>query len=227
MGKHIRSLVECHFPNRYELDITNLKSCIDAREKYRPDIVIHDGAWTDMIGAELYKEDCWKINVTGTENVAKTFFQSKIVYISTEFVFDGEKGNYKESDLPHPINFYSLTKLLGEIIIRQYPHHLIIRTAYCPDGPWSHSVAYIDQWSSHEFASVIAPDIAKAAIMDDLEGIIHIAGERKSAYELAKSVNSRVGSAYITSSPVRLPRDTSLNSSKWKKILSQQNLARK
>lgn len=151
----------------------------------------------------------------------------RFVYISTDYVFDGERGNYREEDIPNPRNFYALTKLIGEVIMRQYSHTLIIRTAFKPDGPWPYERAFIDQYASHEFVSVIAPDIAKAVLMTDMLGIVHIAGKRTSMYDLARQASPSVGKMSVNDAGVALPHDASLNISKWKKILSPSSPAKK
>jgi dTDP-4-dehydrorhamnose reductase len=217
-------------PSHNELDITNAQQCKEIIAKYNSDIIIHAAGYTDVANAENDKEKCKKINVDGTRNIAQAVFQKpsfsgdskarlrRLVYISTDYVFDGEIGNYKENDPTKPVNYYALTKLQGEDIIKKYPNTLIIRTAFKPDGPWPYSRAFVDQYSSHEFVSVIAPQILQAALMDDLTGVIHIAGNRKRIYDLAKIVSPEVGQMHRSDVAVRIPKDTSLNIDKWKKI---------
>jgi len=218
LGSNLQKLIKCFAPNSKELDITDLQKCIKAVKAYDPDIVIHCAAWTDVAGAETHQQQCWKVNVIGTENLVKAAGGRRFVYISTEYVFDGEKGNYTENDIPHPVNFYSLTKLIGEAIVNQYPKTLTIRTAFKKDGPWPYAKAFTDQWMSADFASERAPDIVKASLMTSLTGIIHISGKRKTIYDLARKASPSVGKMSINDLTVRLPRDTSLDSSLWKKI---------
>ena len=143
------------------------------------------------------------------------------------YVFDGEKGKYTEEDIPNPTNIYSLTKLLGEVMMKQYPKTLTIRTAFKKDGPWPYERAFVDQWVSHEFVSVLAPQILRAALMKKLTGLIHIAGTRKTIFELARTATPSVGKMSIHDVSVKLPRDTSLNSSKWQTLSSPSNRAKK
>lgn len=221
LGTQIQKHVECFAPDVAELDITDIASCKRAIKKYDPDTIIHGAAWTDVAGAEQKREQCWAVNVTGTENIAKASAGRRLVYISTDYVFDGEKGNYSEEDIPNPKNFYALTKLMGEAMIRQYPGSLVIRTAFKKDGAWPYKKAFVDQWTSHDFVSVIAPQIVKAALMEHLVGTIHIAGARTSMYDLARRATRDVGKMSIHDVPVKIPQDTSLNISKWKKIVFQ------
>ncbi len=218
LGSNIQKLIPCFAPDSKELDITSEDSCRVAIEKYQPDIIIHCAAWTDVAGAEKEKGKCWEVNVSGTRNLVRAAQGRRFIYISTEYVFDGEKGNYTETDTPNPKNFYSLTKLIGEVIVGQYLRTLAIRTAFKKDGPWEYPKAFIDQWMSADFASERAPDIVKASLMENLTGIIHISGERKTIYDLARKVSPDVGKISIKDVPVSLPKDTSLDSSLWKRL---------
>lgn len=227
LGSEIQKLISCIAPSARELDVTSLASCQKAIKKYNPDIIIHTAAHTDVAGAEEHKKQCWAVNVIGTENIARAAAGRRLVYISTDYVFDGERGNYREDDIPNPVNFYALTKLMGEGIIRQYPNTLIIRTAFKPNGPWAYPSAFVDQWGSHDFVSAIAPQLVRAAQMKNLFGVIHIAGKRTTMYDLARRVSPDVGKILRTDIATPLPKDVSLNISKWKTISSKSNRAKK
>lgn len=116
------------------LDITNLKTVEKVLSEEKPDIVIHCAAYTNVDKAEEEYEKAELINAKGTENIAKTCkkINAKMVYISTDYVFDGtSKEPYKPSDKPNPINNYGLTKLHGENAVRKYcPKHFIARTSW-------------------------------------------------------------------------------------------------
>ena len=133
LGSHIKKLIKCEAPDSSELDISDFKKCVAVVKKYKPAIIIHCAAWTSVDKAEKEKEKCWKINVLGTENIVKAASGIRFIYISTHYVFDGTRGNYREDDIPNPINYYSLTKLVGESIVGQYPNTLIIRTGFKKD----------------------------------------------------------------------------------------------
>src|SRR3989344_1612075 len=184
LGANIQKLIKCDAPSSIELDVRDFESCRKAIKRYNPDIIIHCAAWTDVAGAEKNKKGCWGGNVIGTENMVKAALGRRFIYISTHYVFDGETGNYKEDDIPNPTNFYSLTKLIGEAIVTQYPSTLTMRTGFKKDGPWEYPKAFVDQWTCADFASERAPDIVKAALMEKLIGIIHLSGEKKTIYDL-------------------------------------------
>lgn len=100
----------------------------------QPDVVIHTAANTDVDGCELKPDLGWRNNALATRNIALACRQldATLIYISTDFVFDGKKGNpYDEFDVPHPINVYGRTKLAGEYYAMQIaPQFLIVRTAW-------------------------------------------------------------------------------------------------
>ena len=123
------------------IDITMPETLTSIKDYPNADFILHLAAKADVDGCESdidQKElgPAWKINVQGTENVAKVVSDAgkKLIYISTDFVFDGEKkegGSYSEDDEPNPINWYGLTKYEGERRIEESDaDYLILRLAY-------------------------------------------------------------------------------------------------
>ena len=116
------------------LDITNSDMVKDVLSEKKPSIVIHCAAYTNVDKAEEDLETATKINVTGTENIARVCGENDItlVYISTDYVFDGTKGDkYTPADTPNPINNYGLTKFQGEEAVRKHcKKHYITRTSW-------------------------------------------------------------------------------------------------
>lgn len=100
-----------------DLDLTDEAATLAAIEAYRPDAVVHCAAYTAVDKAEEEREKCARINVEGTKNVARACGRTgaKLLYISTDYVFDGQGDKPFEADHPKaPINYYGLTKALGE-----------------------------------------------------------------------------------------------------------------
>ena len=216
LGTQIQKHLDCIAPSRSELDLTDAAVCARVVKRYRPALIIHAAAYTDVAGGERERADAYRINVLGTQHLVRAAHGIRFIYLSTEYVFDGERGNYREDDVPNPVNYYALTKLLGELVVGQYPNTLIIRTSFKPDGPWPYPAAFTDQWTSADFASVRAPQIVQAALMPGLLGVIHIGGERKTVYDLAVKSTPTVGKRSITELKLTLPRDTSLDTSLWR-----------
>jgi dTDP-4-dehydrorhamnose reductase len=103
--------------DKEEFDLTNEKEIKEFIKSYKPDVVVHCAAYTAVDKAEDEKELCHAVNVLGTKYVAEACkeIDAKMVYISTDYVFDGEKEEpYEVDDEPNPINYYGLTKYLGE-----------------------------------------------------------------------------------------------------------------
>ncbi|MEM3573662.1 MAG: NAD(P)-dependent oxidoreductase [Nitrososphaeria archaeon] len=195
-GKLGRELVKI-FPNSLhpthnELDITNEVVVREFIKQNLPDIIIHTAAMTDVRRCEEERELAWKVNVNGTENLVKACLEYKpdcyFLYISTACVFHGDKGDYVETDIPYPKNFYSLTKLLGEFVVKYsgLKKWLIIRTNFVAREKWPYPKAFTDRYGTYLFADDLALAI-KSVINEDLIGIVHICGEKKmSMFELAK-----------------------------------------
>ena len=115
------------------LDITNFDNVNEVFSQYEPDFVIHCAAYTNVDKAEDEKELAFKINAQGTENIAKACKNSDIpiLYISTDYVFDGtKKGKYLPEDKTNPINVYGASKLAGEEAVRQNEKYYIVRTSW-------------------------------------------------------------------------------------------------
>lgn len=125
---------ECIGADIADFDITDRGATVGAIKKYMPDCVIHCAAFTDVNGAEEKRGLCERINVLGTENVALACAETgaKLIYISTDYVFNGEGMRpYEPDDERDPINFYGMTKSLGEDKVRSIcPKHFIVRTSW-------------------------------------------------------------------------------------------------
>ena len=115
------------------LDITDEKSVLKLIEEIKPDVIYHCAAWTNVDGAEDNYDLCYDVNVNGTKNLAQAAKKvgAKIVYISSDYVFDGTKdGIYIETDKVNPLNTYGKTKYLGEEETRKYEKHFIVRISW-------------------------------------------------------------------------------------------------
>lgn len=102
-----------------KLDICNKREVDKAFEKIKPDTVIHAAALTNVDKCEENNELARRVNIGGTKNITEAAEQIKafLVYVSTDYVFSGEEGSYRETDEPNPVNNYGLTKFEGEKIV--------------------------------------------------------------------------------------------------------------
>jgi len=101
------------------LDITDRSQVFHAIAEVQPSCIIHTAALSLPDVCEREQSRAWNINVEGTRTIVAAAQKcgSRIVYISTDMVFDGTRGNYRETDVPKPVNFYGTTKLEGEQIV--------------------------------------------------------------------------------------------------------------
>ena len=113
--------IDTSAPTHNELDITNQVEVAHIFEQYKPTVVIHCAAFTAVDAAEDNQKLCDDININGTKYLAQEAAKcgAKFVYISTDYVFDGQgTGAYKVTDKPNPINYYGRSKLAGETIVQ-------------------------------------------------------------------------------------------------------------
>jgi dTDP-4-dehydrorhamnose reductase len=207
-----------------------------------PSIVVHCAAATNVDWCEEHPVEAHRINVMMPAAIAEMAAQigARLLYISTDSVFDGECGNYAETDKPSPVNVYAKTKLQGEKeVLRHHPAASIARVnLYGWNAQNKESLAewilnqltlgnVVPGFSDVHFCPVLANDVADVllALLDqNLSGLYHIVGsERVSKYEFARRVASTFGFDPGQVVPTRLanaklkarrPQDSSLNTEK-------------
>lgn len=133
VGSHLTKLFSQKYNvfslGKEQLDITNREETIKTIKEIKPEIIIHTAAFTDVDGCEVDKEKAVEVNSLGTLNIClgASEIKAKVIYLSTDFVFDGNKKKpYFELDIPNPANFYGKTKLLGEYYVSQILQNFII-----------------------------------------------------------------------------------------------------
>lgn len=225
------------------LDITNREDTIKIIEKEKPDIVIHTSSLTNVDLCEKEHDLANSINIQGTENIVEGCkkINSKIVFISTSFVFDGQKNQYFEDDHKSPSTYYGITKAKGEdIVINSGLPYLILRTdqPYCWNEKWQHTNSVlrvidtikagnrhkeIEDWCN---CPTYVPDFSEALkkmINLKLEGIFHVVGsdftsrydwalEVSDIFNLDKNLIEKVNSSELNLSAIR--KNVYLNNNK-------------
>lgn len=193
------------------ISMLQVEQCI---ERYNPDIIINAAAVTDNRVVESDPTGAIMTNIIGSAHLSLVCIQKKIryVYLSTDYIYKGDRGNYKETDPIMPFNIYSWTKLGGECSAVAVKNHLIIRTSF--GGEFKYKKAFIDKWTSKDYVSVIAPMIYEAAI-SPLTGVLNLGTERKTIFDHAISTNPSVQPISIRDENYFTPEDTSLNLQKW------------
>lgn len=236
-----------------KLDITNAKDVSSLFHELKPYAVVHTASETNVDKCETERARAWEINVEGTQNIASTSNEigAKLVYISTDYVFDGEKGNYTEEDKPSPINYYGITKLEGEKrVMENCKNYLILRTSVLYGWhPWRQNFAtwIIDKLKQNREITVVqdhfntptlADNLAEMtieAIQKNLTGLYHASGsERISRYDFALQIAKTFNLDLSLIKPVKMsqlkawiarrPRDSSLCTEKIQKQLKTKPL---
>ena len=184
-----------------------------------PDLLVHAAAFTAVERAEVDKQECFDVNVVGTLNLVA--LGVPILYISTSYVFDGEKGNYSEWEAVNPLGYYATTKALAEQSVLG-AGNVVLRTLFKP-SPWPHHRAYTDQISNGDYVGVIAKKINQAIDhFDGLPPIIHVGTETRTIFELAQQTRKDVGQMSRKEVAANLPCDISLDCSLWNQIIGEE-----
>lgn len=221
LGSEFRKILsDIDYPSSKEFNVTDYYQMKQYVESNGCDLIIHAAAFTSPPLIEKDPLKALEVNIVGTSNVVTVCaeYNARLIYISTDYVFKGNKGNYKETDSVYPVNKYAWSKLGGECVVRMYDKSLIIRTTFGPNI-FPYEKAFIDQWTSRESVSIIARQISKL-IDKNITGVIHVGGKRKTVFEYAKSLDESkdIGELSISDVNFAVPFDTSLNCDKYNEL---------
>lgn len=237
-----------------ELDITDGVACNNLIASIRPDVIVHAAAMTHVDNCELNKIDCYNINVTATRFLIEAAKQvgSRLVYISTDFIFDGSEGPYKEDDEPKPVNYYGSTKLSAEIEVMESGLEWSIARTVLVIGNAGKTRSNIISWVKEKLEKgekikvvmdqfrtpTFTEDLARGIVLiieKNAKGIFHISGkDMLTPYEIAlrtadhfKLDKSLIEKADVTtfSQPAVRPPRTGFDISKARKELGYEPLS--
>ena len=213
--KKLRSNKNFLFRNKNQLNILSSKSIINNIKKFKPDYIMHlAGLSRPMSIHEKHIDKSIDLNIIGTCNIVKEASKSKIkiIYLSTSYIYPGEKGNYKEEDPIKPWNNYAWSKLGGECAVQMYKNSLILRLCMT-EKPFIHSKAYVNVQSNFIFQESVAKIIIKLL---NKKGVINVGGPSQSIYKFAKKNKKNVKKIY---SKGEFPRRTDMDLKKLNNIL--------
>jgi dTDP-4-dehydrorhamnose reductase len=187
-----------------EYDLYDFRTLEQFLDKKKPKIIINCAA----IKSEKVDEfpiNAINLNIIGNANISKYCILNKIrlVFISTDYVYPGDVGNYIETDNLNPQNNYAWTKLAGESSTKLVPKHLIVRTSF-GNNIFPYEYAYDNLYTSKDYVDVIAPMIYKVSV-SDLIGTVNVGTNRKTILEYANKRNN------VESKSLPVSRDFSLN----------------
>ncbi len=231
------------------MDLDQLDKIENIVEKIKPDSIIHLAAMTNVDECEKEKDLAMKINAKATETLSKQAAKQKsfFVYVSTDYVFDGEKGMKKESDQPNPIGFYGKSKLEGEKSVMNSAASWCIARTSTPYGFHQKKKSFplwvaenlqnknkinviVDQFTSPTYVPNLSKMIIEIATRQ-IVGILHVAGAtRISRYEMAELVADKLNLDKKLLNPInteqmnwiaKRPKDSSLDVSLASEVLNE------
>jgi dTDP-4-dehydrorhamnose reductase len=233
---------------KYFVDIADENKIKEIIRKINPDFVINTAAMTNVDLCETERDLAYKINALGAKYIGEVCKEigCSLCHISTDYVFDGDKGDYVEEDEINPINYYGYTKAEGERLLNELDYDLMsivrISVPYCISPVkvnffmWvlerlknNEAInAVIDQWNTPTYVNELVEGVVKI-YEKDVKGLLHFGGgEKVSRYEFALKVAEVFGYDESLIKPIKSselgwkakrPKDTSLNSDKVKKLL--------
>jgi len=195
------------------LDVSDAEAVDDAVGRFRPDVVIHAGAYTAVDACESDPETAVAVNATGTRHLAVAAARAgaHLLYVSTDYVFDGDLDRpYGEGDKPNPRSVYGRSKLDGEIEVdRCAPGSTVVRTAWVSGAHGSNMTKTVlalatrpgdrplrfvdDQLGSPTFTADLAPAIVALAL-DRRPGTFHVTNQGETSwFGFARAVLSAAG----------------------------------
>lgn len=231
-----------HEEKIYQLDMYDSEKIFSVLGSVLPDVVVHTAALSSLNLCEKIPELAMKVNVEATRNlinaIRKVPLDLKLVFFSSDYVFDGERGNYTEKDEVNPQTVYGKTKAMSEADVKEYLNNYIIcRTAnvYGRGGNFFNFILgalkhnkvveiFDDTFYTPTYIDYLI-DSLKALLEADFKGVIHVAGpQRLSRYDFAEKMVETLGKEKTLVQPVKasdklIAKDSSLNCEYSRKIL--------
>jgi len=230
---------------RQSLDFTDFAAVETRFRQDQPSLVIHCAAMSKTTDCQANPTAAIKINIEATAHLAALAENAGFIFFSTDLVFDGQKGNYIETDSTNPLSVYAETKVEAEQAVLRNPRHTVIRTSLnsgaSPNGQSAFNEQLQAAWRSgripdffrDEFRCPIAAAITARAVWElaaqNQPGLYHLAGSQRlsrlAVGELAAARHPELKPQYRASSLKEYkgaprPADTSLNCAKIQKLLS-------
>jgi dTDP-4-dehydrorhamnose reductase len=232
------------------VDLADTEPVHAAFRRAAPTVVIHAGAIAAVAECRRNPERAYQVNTQGTALLADLAHEAgaRMLFLSTDLVFDGEKGGYREEDQPAPLSVYGRTKAAAEQAVLAVPRGLVLRVSLL-FGPGIVGRPYFfdeqvtalregrtltlfsDEWRT-PLSLATAARALRALVDSDIVGILHLGGpERMSRLEMGQRLAAYLGvdasaiqAVLRTSVPAAEPRpcDTSLDSSRWRSLFPAQ-----
>ena len=221
LKKH-KSNHKIFFPSKKEFDILNFKKIKKYLLKKKPKILIHlAGLSRPMNIHETNIARSIDLNIIGTGNITKICeeLNIKLIYFSTNYVYPGTKGNYKETDPLLPVNNYAWSKLGGESSVQLYKNSLILRVCMT-EKPFVHDKAFANVKTSFMYHDDVVKILFKLL---NKKGVINVGGKSEYIYNFAKKSNPQTKKIFLKKNNSIMPVNSSINLKRLNKFLKKRN----
>ena len=219
LKKYLRNKKNYFFPTKKQLDILDEKSIKKYVSKIKPKILIHLAGLSRPMDIHDTKTSLSiDLNIIGTANITKVckFYNIKLIYFSTNYVYPGNKGNYKETDPLLPVNKYAWSKLGGEASVHMYENSLILRVCMT-EKPFVHKKAFANVRTSFLYHDEVCKILLN---LINEKGIINLGGKNSIIYDFVKKENNNIKKIFLKKNEKNImPKDSSIDIKKLKKIL--------
>jgi len=207
-----------HIPTQLEMDITKIDEVEKTIKDFSPTHFIHTAAITRPMSIhEQNPSISIETNIVGTANIALMCLKHKIklIYTSTDYVYNGTVGNYSETDGVNPFTSYGWSKLGGECSVKMCPNHLILRLAMC-EKPFPHSKALVDMIKSPIYVDEVAKIILQ---LIDESGVINVGGKAQSVFDFVREENPNIDKISLSEvGDVNMASNCSMNITKLNRL---------
>ena len=205
------------YPSKEQLNILSTRSIEKYLQKTNPKILIHLAGLSRPM--KIHDNNISKsidLNIIGTANIVKACskLKVKLIYFSTNYIYQGKKGNYKETDPVMPVNNYAWSKLGGESSVQMYKNSLILRVCMTEE-PFIHKKAFSNIKTNFIFYKEVANILFKIL---NLKGILNIGGKIQSPFNFGKKYNKNIKKILAKKN---FPVNPSMNISKLKKVIKK------
>jgi dTDP-4-dehydrorhamnose reductase len=207
------------YPSKEQLNILSTESVEKYLKKTNPKILIHLAGLSRPM--KIHDNNISKsidLNIIGTANIVKVCskLRIKLIYFSTNYIYQGKKGDYKETDPLLPVNNYAWSKLGGESSVQMYKNSLILRVCMTEE-PFIHKKAFSNIKTNFIFHTEVANILFKIL---NLKGILNIGGKIQSPFSFGKKYNKNLKKILAKKN---FPLNPSMNISKLKKVIKKVN----
>lgn len=225
-------------PKRKDLDLTKPETIKKFFEENEVDVVIHCAALARMGECQNNPTKAIEVNIEGTCNLVKQVMQAEIkkkkkirfIFISTDGVYPGDRGNYSEEDAVNPYNLYGWTKLGSECSVNLLSDSCIIRTSFFDPEDIKYESSPTDAYSSKMPINYLVEAI-EFLVKDDFKGLLNVGNKRKSDYdrykEFKKGLKACKFEDVLKEVGFPMAKDASMDCSVWETLRMEKNNGKK